>query len=198
MALHSNKWLGYFSLRDWLRVVFGCAKLSGVDLSSIGIISGSPAATKSGTHVGRPEHTPSAPNTMQPAVAAAVGMCSNVTKFTVFESSVDPIMRFCIDKDVHGACWLKLPAKAFRLRGSSPSEARWSTCQLEAECAMADLMSLAPEAIAAKFVSAPESAPAAGACVHATDGSFSHHFVFFSYVHLVFVQSFWNFVLLVI
>jgi hypothetical protein len=131
-------------------------------LSSLGILSGAPVASKPGTHVVRPNQ-PSAPTAARPLMAPSVG--SDLTKFAVFESSVDPIMRFCIDKDVHGACWLQLPAKSFRLRGSSPSEIRWSTCQLEAECAMTDLMSLAPEVAAAKLEHAPAatSLPAAGA-----------------------------------
>jgi hypothetical protein len=60
-----------------------------------------------------------------PAAPALKSSGSTLSFLNVFEGNLDPVLRFCIDANVRGSCWLRLPARKYKLHPPSIS-----TCQV--------------------------------------------------------------------
>nr|BAO20824.1 DNA polymerase delta catalytic subunit [Thereuonema tuberculata] len=62
-----------------------------------------------------------------------------------FESNIDYEIRFMVDTNVVGCCWIKLPAGKYRIRQSNSGPPLMSRCQLEVDVAWDEFIAHSPE-----------------------------------------------------
>jgi DNA polymerase delta subunit 1 len=107
------------------------------DTPFVRIYVNTPEAVSACSYLTTKRNSNSSDSTDKAAAPDMMQVCN--MPFQPYESNVDAIMRFCIDHDISGANWLRIPAGKYHPRGFDRHS---STCQIEADAAASDVVSI--------------------------------------------------------